>query len=90
MTDTKSQRDSIFLHLLNGGRISLENAQSSMFYWCHRLPARIHEIRQICDVSSATVQGKRSRYSEYFIDPEFLKTAEAKRLKMSLMNSKVA
>lgn len=90
MTNTTSQRDSIFLHLLNGGRISLENADSSIFYWCHRLPARIHEIRQICDVKSVTVQGKRARYSEYFICPEFLKTAEARALKREVESKAAA
>ena len=90
METTQSQRDSIFLHLLNGGRISLENAATSKFYWCHRLPARIHEIKKVCDVERVMIQGVRSRYAEYFINPEFLKTAKAKRLKRELEGKKAA
>ena len=84
--------EKIWLHMLEGGVISDRGAMVKFGYGAFR--SRVAEMRSELRIKDKwdeiEVNGSKVRYKQYFIDPELLKSDEAKRMIRKIKSKKVA
>lgn len=82
----------IWIHLFSGGELSDRSAMVKFGYGAFR--SRVAEKRGEYHIRDRwdrlEIGGSRVDYKIYSICPEWLKTPEAQKIKMGLMNSKAA
>lgn len=82
----------IWLHLFSGGELSDRGAMVKFGYGAFR--SRVAEMREIYHIKDRwdrlDINGSRVDYKIYSICPEWLKTSEAQKIKMSLTQNSAA